>query len=156
MKPHACHREESVVQAARSGRWSDELAAHVATCPSCRESSRVARWMTELAETVKAGMAPLPDPYLIWLKARIRRRARGSRRALLPIRIAGVLSAIGLAAIPALLPRESWSWVQGWLTSGTALVPELPNLLSPSLLGALWLPAGFLVILLLLLAPGEA
>lgn len=156
MKPDPCPHGDSTVRAAATGRWSDELTAHVVQCDSCRESAGVARWMFELAETVDARSAPLPDPHLIWLKARIRRRSQASRRALLPIKIASVLSAIGLSAILARLPTEAWSSVQGWLTSASSLVSELPNLPFPSPLATLWIPAGLLVILLLLLTASEA
>ena len=156
MKRDTCPRGKSVVRAARTGRWRDELTTHVAKCDACRESARVARWMFELAEAVDPGPDSLPDPHLVWLKARIRRRSQRSRRALLPIRIASVLSAIGLGALLALLPRETWRSVQGWLASGNTLVSELPNLpLSPPL-ATLWIPAGVLVLIVLLFTGSEA
>ena len=156
MKTAPCPHGESAVQAARTGKWSDELAAHVAKCISCRESSRVARWMTELAETVPAGSPPFPDPQLIWLKAQIRRRSKGLERVLLPIKIGSVLTAIGLGVILTSLPREVWSSVYEWLTSASTLVSELLNLMPLSPLTTLWVPAGILVILLLLFIASEA
>lgn len=165
MKPDPCPHGEPVAQAVRTGMWSDQLKTHVAACVSCRESGRVVRWMSELAQSVDSGSASLPDPYLIWLKARIRRRSQDSWRAQLPIRIACMLSLIGLALMLALLPDEGLMLallleargpVQAWLTSGGTLLPELPNLLSTSLVTSLWIPAGILVILLLLISPDEA
>ena len=129
MNTAPCPHGESTVRAARTGKWSDELTAHVAKCISCRESSRVARWMTELAETAPSGSAPFPDPQLVWLKAQIRRRSEGPERALLPIKIGSVLTALGLGVMLASLPGEVWSSAYEWLTSGIALVSELPNLM---------------------------
>ena len=156
MKLDSCARAESVVQAARTGRWSDEIAAHVAKCVSCRQSSRVVRWMIELAETVDSGAGPLPDPELIWLKARILRRSQGPRRALLPIRIASVLSVLGLGAVLASLPREGWSTIPEWLARAGALASELPSLQFPSSLTTLWIPAGLLAIVVVLFTASEA
>ena len=156
MKPYPCTHGESVVQAARTGRWGDELTTHVAKCDACRESARVARWMFELAEAVDPGPGSLPDPHLVWLKARIQRRSEDQRRALLPIRIASVLSAIGMGGILASLPREVWRSAQAWLTSGNTLVSELPNLPLPLALATLWIPAAILVLIVLLITGSEA
>ena len=125
MNTAPCPHGESTVRAARTGKWSDELTAHVAKCISCRESSRVARWMTEpnfrrwrrLCCVDSAG------------KAQIRRRSEGPERALLPIKIGSVLTALGLGVMLASLPGEVWSSAYEWLTSGIALVSELPNLM---------------------------
>ena len=156
MMPDPCPRGESVVEAARAERWSDEIAAHVAQCGSCRESSTAIRWMIELRETVDAGPTPLPDPCLIWLKARIRRRSEDAWRALLPIRIAAVVSAIGSGAIVARLPREAWRSLQEWLTSAGVPGWELPGLASPGPLAIAWIPAAILLMLLVLFTASEA
>ena len=65
------------------------------------------------------------------------------------------MTALGLGVMLASLPREVWSSVYKWLTSGTTLVSELLNLLPLALLTTLWVPAGILVVLLLLLIAGE-
>ena len=95
MTPKSCPHERSAARAGRGGRWNDELAAHLAECVSCRESSRVARWMMALAEGSDSRLPPLPDARLVWLQARLLVRSRRSERALLPIRIAGALTAVG-------------------------------------------------------------
>lgn len=156
MMTNACPREESVLQAARAGRWNDELTAHVAGCDSCRESSTAIRWMIELSRTVDSGTAPLPDPHLIWLKARIRRRSEASWRTLLPIGIACGASAIGLGTIAARLPGNAWRSLQEWLT-GTGIPGwEFPSLVSPGPLAIAWMPAAALLMLLLLFTASEA
>ena len=156
MKPDSCTHGDSAIRAARAGEWSDEMAAHVAECDACRESARVARWMFELAEAADPGPDSLPDPYLTWLKARIRRRSEDSWRALLPIKLAAVLSAIGLGAIVARLPTEAWSSLQEWLTSTGILGWELPSLAPPGPLAIAWMPAAVLLMVLLLFTASEA
>ena len=156
MMTDPCPRGESVIEAARAGRWSDELTAHVARCHSCRESSTAIRWMIELGETVDSGQAPLPDPYLIWLKARIRKRSEESWRTLLPILIASGASAIGLGMIVAPLPGNAWRSLREWLTSAGIAGWELPSLASPGPLAIAWMPAALLLILLLLFTASEA
>ena len=156
MMTDPCPRGESVIEAARAGRWSDELTAHVARCHSCRESSTAIRWMIELGQTVDSAPAPLPDPYLIWLKARIRRRSEESWRTLLPIVIASGASAIGLGMIVAPLPGNAWRSLREWLTSAGIAGWELPSLASPGPLAIAWMPAALLLILLLLFTASEA
>lgn len=151
-----CPRGESVLHAARAGRWSDELAAHVARCDSCREASTAIRWMIELGQTVDSGTAPLPDPRLIWLKARIRKRSEESWRTLLPILIASGASTIGLGVIVAPLPGNAWRSLREWLTSAGIAGWELPNFASPGPLAIAWMPAALLLMLLLLFTASEA
>lgn len=156
MKPDTCSHGESVVQAARTGKWSDELMGHVAKCDSCRESSRVARWMMDLAETVESESVPLPDPHLVWLKAQIQRRSRDTERALLPIRVANVLSVLGLGTVLASLPREGWIAISESLARASTMVSELPSLQFPSSLTTLWIALAIPVVFLLLFAFSEA
>ena len=156
MMPDPCPGAESVFEAARGGRSSDELTAHVARCDSCRESSTAIRWMIELGQTVDSGTGPLPDPGLIWLKARIRKRSEESWRTLLPIGIACGASAIGWGAILAGLPTEAWRSLQEWLTSAGIPGWELPSLASPGPLAIAWLPATILLVFLLLFTASEA
>ncbi len=151
-----CPREESVLHAARAGRWSDGLTAHLGRCDSCREASTVIRWMIELGQTVGSGTALLPDPRLIWLKARIRRRSEASWRTLLPIGIACGASAIGLGVIVAPLPGNAWRSLREWLTGAGIAGWELPSLASPGSLAIAWMPAAVLLMLLLLFTASEA
>lgn len=164
MIPDPCPGAESVSEAARAGRSSEELAAHLAEGDSCRESGTAIQWMIELAQTVDAGTGPLPDPGLIWLKARILERSRRSDRALLPIRIATAVAAVGSGAIVARLPgailaglpMEAWRSLQEWLPSAGIPGWELPSLVSPGPLAIAWMPAAILLMLLLVFTASEA
>ncbi len=156
MKYDPCPRGESAVRAAHTGRWSGELASHVEGCISCRESSRVARWLIERAEAGDLRSAPLPDPNLIWLRAKIRERSRDPGYALLPIRAAATLAVLGLGSILATFSPESWSFTGELLRSGGGVVSELLSPFSVSPLIAPWIPAGFLAGLLVLDTISEA
>ena len=149
MIPDPCPRGDSTVRAARTGEWSDDLAAHVGECAACRESADLVRWLTELAEKVDAECSPLPDPHLVWIKAGITGRSRRFERALLPIRIASALTAAGLGAVVGYLGTRDWNSIDGWLASTSTLVPELPDLPVPSLLATLWIPVAILFLLLI-------
>lgn len=144
-----CPRGDSTVRATRTGEWSDELAAHVAECAACRESGRLVRWLTELAEKVHAECGPLPDPHLVWLKAGITGRSRRLARALLPIRVASTLTAAGLGAVAGHLGSRGWNSVGEWLASASTFVPELPDLPVSSFLTTL-LIAGAIILPLLI------
>jgi hypothetical protein len=95
-----CPQESRVLQARRDGRWSEDLAAHLAACPSCREAERVAAWMRRLAAvpTVK----PLPDADMLWMMAHASRPER--------LRLdARFLESLGALTIAALLMALAWS-----------------------------------------------
>ena len=151
-----CPWGNAVLEAARAGEWSDERAAQGARCSSCGESSCAIRWMIELGQTVDSALAPLPDPSLIRLKARIRKRSEESWRTLLPIVIACGASAIGLGVLLAGLPVVAWRSLQEWLTRVGLLGGEFPALASPGPFAIAWMPAAVLLILLVLVTASEA
>ena len=150
MIPDPCPGAESVSEGARAGRSGDELAAQLAEGDSSRESSTAIQWMIELGQTVDAGTGPLPDPGLIWLKARILERSRRSDRALLPIRIATAVAAVGSGAVLATLPGLAWNLNWEWLTNAATAWSRLSDLPLSLPLPALWIPtaiaAGFLLL----------
>jgi predicted anti-sigma-YlaC factor YlaD len=64
-----CPEEAKVAAAVRAGECDALVAAHTAECPACREVLDTAKWMQAL--TLAAGEdGPLPDPGLLWQKAR--------------------------------------------------------------------------------------
>ena len=107
MTDRACPYEESVTEAARSGKWGSELEEHRNGCLSCAELTLVVAAFTTDAETLEALDAPLPDPSAIWLRARLAARERDFHRATQAIvwvqraAIAAAL-AVGMAFTPGL------------------------------------------------------
>ena len=156
MNTSSCPFNDSVIQATRSGSWSESLKSHIADCALCRESRDAVRWMIELANSAALVQEPLPDTRLIWLKARISRRSRIPERALLPLRIGSLSCAAGLTALFAGMPRDNWSWVQQWQERGSTLASKMADpfiLASPALW---WIPVGVLLLFLLIFTTSEA
>jgi len=112
--------------------------------------------MVELGQAVGSTQASLPDPDLIWLKARIRTRSEESWRTLLPVLVACGASAIGLGVIVARLPGNAWRSLQAWLASAGIPGWELPSIAPPGPLAIAWMPAAILLMLLLVVSASEA
>ena len=82
MKQASCSQEESVVRAVGAGSWPEALAAHAEECAICRDVARTARAMRTLASSlderdlnvacvISHQVQPLPDPELVWQRARL-------------------------------------------------------------------------------------
>jgi hypothetical protein len=79
MTDEFCPFEARTAEAAKTGRWSDELRSHLARCAVCQETRTVAAFMSRAAEALGSS-EPAPDPTLIWLKAELARRNGFDRR----------------------------------------------------------------------------
>jgi len=132
----ACGFSERVRQAASSGVWTDELRDHCAACEPCAETTLVTAALCEDAAFINDEAPPLPDPTVLWMRARLERRQRTSRRALQGIVwahraalfLAGV---IGLLLVPKLWPMIAKS---ADVVESFATVPSLPlTLIGPAL-----------------------
>lgn len=84
MNNEHCAFEERIAAANRSGRWSDELLAHVADCRACEEVALVSGYLCESSVASSADTA-LPIADLIWSKAQAAANAAAIERALRPI-----------------------------------------------------------------------
>jgi hypothetical protein len=112
-----CHREQELLDAVRSGRWSgpwgEELRRHAAVCPACAEVAIVAAALRSAYEDACAEVR-LPSAGLVWWKAQLAARRAAEERAVQPIawveraaRVAALFGALGLAV---------WQWprIAGW------------------------------------------
>jgi hypothetical protein len=81
MSLKACPYEDAVVAAARSGHWSPELSAHRDSCLTCAEVTLVVAALAADADKLTSVEPPLPDPAVIWLRARLASRERNFERA---------------------------------------------------------------------------
>jgi len=97
-----CRYEADVVRAASTDAWTDALREHVATCESCTAAAAVAPWMQQFAR-IDERQRPLPDPAILFLKAKLLRTNTAVDRATLPITrlqiAAYILVATGWAAL---------------------------------------------------------
>ncbi|MFZ0639280.1 MAG: hypothetical protein WA020_11410 [Candidatus Acidiferrales bacterium] len=111
MKQAHCVFEEKIVEASRTGQWSDALLAHLADCRACEEVALVAGYLCESAEPSRVD-APLPDAGRIWWRAQVAAKAEAIEKAMRPILWArrfafGACAAVIVAAI-----------VMGWSSIG--------------------------------------
>jgi len=120
MTLRSCSEEPDVLIAAASGRaLSASLAAHLASCPSCREQAEAVAFVRGLAETPDAAH-PLPDPAVLWWKAQLLRRWQAERAASEPIeRMRWIELAAGVASLVAFLV---WQW-EGLLNLLSRAIP---------------------------------
>lgn len=93
----------------------------------------VARWMQTLAEESPT-KGSLPDPHLLWLKARLEERAERNERALRPIAIAekialAIFALLGSAGLIA-IARHAETWfaqaaepdIFAWAVAGVCFI----------------------------------
>ena len=138
-----CPQEASVLTAARTGQWDEALEAHAAACPACGEVALVSGSLRTFARETE-GHHRLPDPYLVWLKAKLTERQVASQRASKPwdiaeamgqfvvaVALAGWLvveaSSIyqGLAEWTPIRRLDDWSQVWSLMTSAVSFPPSL-------------------------------
>lgn len=81
MSRTTCGFEDAVTAAARSGEWSEELVAHREGCLACAELTLVVAALTVEEELLADESIPLPDPSVIWFRARLAERERNFHRA---------------------------------------------------------------------------
>jgi hypothetical protein len=115
MKPTVCIYEQSVLEAASSGQWAEPLRRHFAGCALCQESLQVSSWMRDFAETTHEARQ-LPDPRLIWLKARLAQRHAAAAQVLRPLEIFHYVTCgvVGLVLLASLVMK--WQHIEAWLT----------------------------------------
>ncbi|MGH9433797.1 MAG: hypothetical protein ACRD3T_19885 [Terriglobia bacterium] len=124
MKIPNCDREQEVVNALVSGRWTsawgEEIRQHAATCSVCREVAFVAEALR--AEAEAADHVRLPGAGLVWWKAQLAARRAAEERAAQPItlveRAAQALSALAAFGLVA------WQWprITSWFGTTRSLV----------------------------------
>lgn len=80
MQSETCPYEKAVLKACRSGEWDRELLKHYQNCSVCHEAESAAEWVRAAAVNVAA--VPLPDPDLLWIRAKLGTREQEESRAL--------------------------------------------------------------------------
>ncbi|HEY3626566.1 MAG TPA: hypothetical protein VGL00_09785 [Terracidiphilus sp.] len=128
MRLGSCPREQDLNLVLNRGHWpqacSDELRAHVAGCPSCRELV-VVREAFGRERMMAAGEPRLESPGVLWWRAQLRRRNTAIQRIGRPLLGAQIFAwAVCLAAAVAYVlwqTRRGFDWL-AWLA-------ELPRAL---------------------------
>ncbi len=123
MNTSTCHYEEAVTKAARLGRWDESLKSHLDSCEHCRDVAGTAAWLATLAGNGPREPA-LPDPGLVWLRARLEGVQKAEERAQRPLEIAHTaVVVVGAASIAGLWVSEG-APLQGWWLKFLAVLQD--------------------------------
>jgi hypothetical protein len=112
----ACRYEREVLHAIEENRWTDTLRMHVAGCDDCAASMSVAPWMDRFS-AVETRERPLPDPTVVWLKAKVMGGSVAVERAVRPMQAFHFVAYFLVAAGWAALLTWKWTLLQQWLFS---------------------------------------
>jgi len=112
----ACRLEPDVIRAAAGGEWTSSLRTHVAGCADCAAAAEVGPWMEEFAR-IDDREHILPDPAVLWLKAKLMQSNTAMHRVALPITRLQIGSYLAVAACWAALLTWKWSAIQAWVNS---------------------------------------
>jgi hypothetical protein len=115
---NACRLEPDAIRAAASGEWTVSLRAHVDNCEDCAAAAEVGPWMEEFARLDDREHI-LPDPAVLWLKAKLMQSNATMQRASVPMTRLQVAAHLVVAACWASLLTWKWSAIQAWVISLT-------------------------------------
>ena len=122
MSFQACDMESQILESCRRGGLGAPQRHHLASCLACRQAVHIDVLLRSDATETPA-MDRLPDPTVVWWRARQRSRLRHAERAALPIQIAERLAlALGAAGLliggslawPSIRSAFS-SWSESWM-----------------------------------------
>jgi hypothetical protein len=114
----ACRFEPQIVRAAQEDRWTDALRAHLGECDDCVAAVSVAPWMTQFLR-INDREHILPDPSVIWLKAKLLQNAADVNRVSRPMDAVQLIAYVVVAGGWATVLLWKWNEVEAWLRSFT-------------------------------------
>jgi hypothetical protein len=109
-----CPFEPNVLDAVANDTWTESLRAHVASCEDCAAAAEVAPWMTSFSQ-LDERQHILPDPAVLWLKAKLLQSKMVVDRASLPITRLQIAAYLIIAACWAALLTWKSSALQLWI-----------------------------------------
>jgi hypothetical protein len=109
-----CRFEPNVIDAAKNDSWSESLRAHVASCADCAAAAEVAPWMSRFAGLDEREHI-LPDPAVLWLKAKLLQSSAAVERAARPITQLQIAAYLIIAAFWAALLTWKSAALQLWI-----------------------------------------
>jgi hypothetical protein len=114
----ACRRQPEIVRAAKGDDWTEALRRHLTECDDCVAAVAVAPWMDRFARlSVREHI--LPDPSVVWLKAKLLQGTVDAGRASRPLDLAQMLAYLVVAGGWAGVLTWRWNAVEHWLRSFT-------------------------------------
>ena len=109
-----CRFESDVLRAAREDRWTDSLRSHLGECDDCVAAASAAPWMTRFAR-ISDRTRVLPDPQVVWLKAKLLQGVVDVDRVSRPMNIVQLVSYLAVAAGWAAMLTWKWDVVEAWM-----------------------------------------
>jgi hypothetical protein len=109
-----CRYEPEILRAAAEDRWTESLRDHLRDCDSCIAAAAVAPWMGRFARISDRDHI-LPDPSIVWLKAKLFQGNADAGRAGRPLDIVQMLAYMVVAGGWAALLTWRWDRVEAWL-----------------------------------------
>jgi hypothetical protein len=113
-----CRFEPDAIRSASTGAWTESLRAHVATCADCAAAVEAGPWMEDFAR-LDDRRRVLPDPAVLWLKAKLMQSSAAAERAALPITRVQIAAYLVVAAGWAALLTWKWSALRAWVNTFT-------------------------------------
>lgn len=148
----ACRFEADVLRAAEDDRWPDTLRHHVLACEECAAAASSAVWMQRFSR-ISDREHILPDPSVVWLKARLLQGSAEAARAARPLTAIQLVSYLVVAGGWAALLMAKWpaieSWLHGFTPAGLVENAARAQSLSMSFFGILFVLASATVMLAL-------
>lgn len=114
----SCRFESHVLRAAQEDRWTDALRAHLGECDECVATASVAPWMERFSR-ISDREHILPDPSVVWLKAKLLQGTVDAGRASRPLDVVQMVAYIVVAGCWAGLLTWRWHAVEAWMRSFT-------------------------------------
>lgn len=148
----ACRFESQILHAAEEDRWTDALREHLTGCDDCVAAMSVAPWMSQFAR-VSDREHILPDPSVIWLKAKLLQGAADVNRASRPMDVLQMIAYVVVAGGWAAVLLWRWSaveaWIRGFTPTGMVESVARAESLSMSFFGIVFVLASMTVMLAL-------
>jgi hypothetical protein len=124
MNAAGCPNERDAVEAARSGEWTPELAAHLGECMDCADLALVGG-MLRMTEAPPDLLVDLSEARLIWSRADGERRRQREAQALLPVMIGELAACLfGGVALIGLAANFFWPLSEGLGATGQRLLAD--------------------------------
>ena len=110
----SCRFEPDVLRAAEEDRWSDSLRRHLTECEDCVATAAVAPWMERFSKISDRDHI-LPDPSIVWLKAKLLQGTADVARVSRPLNFLQLLAYLVVAGGWAGVLTWKWDAVQAWI-----------------------------------------
>jgi hypothetical protein len=114
----ACRFEPQMLRAAEEDRWTESLRAHLGECDDCVAAISVAPWMTQFSR-IGDREHILPDPSVIWLKAKLLQTTADVNRVTRPMDAVQLIAYMVVAGGWTAVLLWKWEQVEAWLRTFT-------------------------------------